>query len=316
MKRRAFLPLTAALAVAPRLARAQPAIPVIGILDPADPTEFVTEFRKALAELGHVEGRTIRLEIRSGESNPEIVARRAAELVQLKVSIIVTRLTTALRAAMRATTDIPIVMSGVGNPVELRLVASLARPGGNVTGMSLGGLQLSAKRVQIIREVLPAARRMAFIGNAGDPTSRLLLSSLEDPGRGVGLQFLPLIGTAEGLEALLGALARDRPDAVFTMTNLPEGPIAAFALKERLPLFATRRSAVEAGALLSYGGRLDDQYRGAAVYVDKILKGAKPASLPVEEPSRFELFINMKTVKALGLTLPRTLVAQAADLIE
>src|SRR5689334_7725933 len=147
MKRRAFLPLTA-LAVAPRLAHAQPAMPVIGILDPADPTEFVTEFRKALAELGHVEGRTIRLEIRSGESNPEIVARRAAELVELKVAIIVTRLTTALRAAMRATTDIPIVMSGVGNPVELRLVASLARPGGNVTWMSLGGLQLSAKRVQ------------------------------------------------------------------------------------------------------------------------------------------------------------------------
>ena len=203
-----------------------------------------------------------------------------------------------------------------GDPLAQGLVASLARPGGNVTGMSLGGLQLSAKRVQIIREVLPAARRMAFIGNAGDPTSRLLLASLEDTGRAVGLQFLPFIGTAEGLDASLGALARDRPDAVFTMTNLPEGQIAAFALKERLPLFATRRSAVEAGALLSYGGRLDDQYRGAAVYVDKILRGARPASLPIEEPSRFELFINTRTARTLGLTLPRTLVAQAAELIE
>jgi putative ABC transport system substrate-binding protein len=316
MKRRAFIPLAVGCTVAPMAAFTQSRIPVVGVLDPGDQPDFVNEFRKTLAGLGYVEGKTIRLEVRSGENNADILDHRASELVRLKVDVIATRLTTALRAAMRATTDIPIVMCAVGGPVETRLVASLARPGGNVTGMSLGGIQISPKRMEIVRGALPTARRIAFISNAGDPFSTLLTSTMGEIGRGLGLQPLQLPSTTEGMETMLATLVRERPDAVYTMANLPQQPIAETALKAGIPLFATQRSGVVAGALMSYGGRLDDQYRGAAIHVDRILRGAKPASLPVEEPSRFEMFINMKTARTLGIVLPRTLLAQADELIE
>ena len=315
MKRRAFVPLATVLALAPVRGRAQP-MPVVGVLDPGDPAEFVSEFRKTLTGLGYVEGKTIRLEIRSGENNAGTLDRRAAELVELKVAVIATRLTTALRAAMRATADIPIVMCAVGGPVETGLVEGLARPGRNVTGMSLGGIQISPKRMEIVRDALPAAKRIAFFSNAGDPFSTLLTSTMGEIGRGLGLQPLHLPSTAGSLEASLATLVRERPDAAYTMANLPQQPIADAALGAGIPLFATQRSGVKAGALLSYGGSLDEQYRGAAIHVDRILRGAKPASLPVEEPSRFEMFINMKTARTLGIAIPARLLAQAEELIE
>ena len=300
----------------PAVGIGQPKIRTVGILDPGDPTPFLSEFRKGLSGLGYVEGKTIRLEVCMAESKIELLPRLAEELVRLKVDVIVARLTTALRAAMQATKEIPIVMTAVGGPVETGLVASLARPGGNVTGMSLGGVQLAGKRVQLIHEVLPAMRRLIFIANSGDPFSDTIAATMADVARGLPVQTTSVTTSAAELETAFAVLARERPDAIHTMANLPTKPIAELALKNRIPLFATQRSAVEVGALLSYGGRLEEQYRGAAVYLDKILRGAAPASLPVEEPSRFELTINMKTARALGLAIPPTLLAQADEIIE
>jgi len=315
MKRRAFIPLAAGFVLS-RPTTAQTRVPVVGILDPADPEAFAGEVRKTLSGLGYVEGTTIRFEVRSGENDGAILARRAEELVRLKVDVIAARFTTALRSAMQATNDIPIVMAAVGGPVETGLVASLARPGGNVTGMSLGGVQIAGKRMQIIREVLPGARRVAMVGYAGDPFTSIFASTMADAGRAVGLEAVPSPATAETQRAMLDELVRERPDAIHTMANLPSKPTVDAALAARIPLFSTQRSGVVAGALMSYGGRLDEQFRGAAVHVDRILKGAKPASLPVQEPSRFELFINMLTARALGITIPPTLLAQADELIE
>lgn len=316
MKRRAFVSFASGLAVAPIAAVAQPRMPVVGVLDPGDSAEFVSDLRKTLAGLGHVEGKSIRFEIRSGHSAVDVLARGAEELAHLKVDVIVVRLTPALRAAMQATREIPIVMAAVGAPVETGLVASLARPGRNVTGMSLGGVTLAAKRLQIIREAVPSVRRLVSLVNTHEPYSEIVAATFEQAGRPLGLQTVSIRTTAGTLHAGLAQLERERPDAIHTLASLPIEPIVQAAFKLRTPLFATQRSAVEAGALMSYGGLLDEQFEGAAIYVDKILRGAKPASLPVEEPSRFELFINMKTAGALGLTIPRTLLAQADTLIE
>jgi len=296
LKRRAFLGLASGLAFAPAATLAQ-RMPVVGVLDPGDPAEFVGELRKALNGLGYIDGKTLRLEVRSGRNSADVLARAAEELVRLKVDVIAVRLTPALRAAMQATQDIPIVMAAVGAPVETGLVASLARPGGNVTGMTLGGVTLAAKRLQIVREVVPSVGRLAVLINSHEPYGEIVGATFEQAGRQLGMQPILIRTTADSLNTALAQLERDRPDVIQT-------------------LFATQRSAVEAGALMSYGGRLQEQFEGAAVYVDKILKGARPANLPVEESSRFELSINMKTAKALGLTLPRILVAQADTLIE
>ncbi|HZQ00616.1 MAG TPA: ABC transporter substrate-binding protein [Reyranella sp.] len=288
----------------------------MGVLDPGDPTEFATEFRNALIGLGYIEGKNIRLEIRSGGNNADTLARRAEELVRLKVDVIAVRLTPALRAATQATHEIPVIMSSVGSPVETGFVASLAHPGGNVTGMSLGGVPLSAKRLQIIREVLPSLRRLAVVTNRDEPYSEMIASTMDRLGSEFGIQTIEIRTTGSTLVASLATMEHERPDAIFALASLPAQPIAEVALRLRMPYFSTQRTAVEAGALMSYSGRLDEQFQGAAMYVDKVLKGAKPANLPVEEPSRFELSINMKTARVLGITIPRTLLAQADALIE
>jgi putative ABC transport system substrate-binding protein len=316
MKRRAFIHLSVAGTAAPVMVAAQSRMPVVGVLDPGDPAQFLREFRTALGSLGHVEGKTIRIEVRSGRNNSEVLARAAGEMVRLKVDVITARLTPALRAAMQATQDIPIVMVAVGAPVETGLIGSLARPGGNVTGMSLGGVTLVAKRLQIIRTVVPSLRRLASLLNTHEPYTEIIASTFEQVSQSFGVQTISIRTSADSLGAALAQIERDQPDAIHVLASLPPAAIAQLALRLRLPLFATQRSAVEAGALMSYGGRLDEQFEGAAYYVDKILKGVKPASLPVQEPSRFELLINMKTAAVLGLALPRTLVAQADTLIE
>lgn len=287
----------------------------MGVLDPGDPTPFLDDFRSALGALGYVEGKNIRLEVRMAESRPELLPRYAEELVRLKVDVIVARLTTGLRAAMQATRDIPIVMTAAGGPVETGLIASLARPGGNVTGISLGGVQLASKRLQFIRYAVPSMRRLALVSNGLDPFSAVIAASLTEAAQAVSVQTISVNAGPAELEAAFAAL-RERPDAIHTMANLPAKTIAELALKNRIPLFATQRSGVEAGALISYGGRLEEQYRGAAIYVDRILRGAAPESLPVAEPSHFELTINMKTARALGLTISPTLLAQADEIIE
>lgn len=316
MKRRAVLGMLAgAMAMRPAVGIGQSRIRTVGILDPGDSTPFLSEFRKGLSGLGYVEGQNIHLDVRSAESRSDLLPGLAGELVQLKVDVIVARLTTALRAAMQATKDIPIVMIAAGGPVEAGLIASLAKPGGNVTGMSLGGVQLAGKRVQLIREAVPSLRRLALVANASDPYSEVIAASLTEAARSLSVQTISLNTSPQALDAAFAALP-ERPDAIQAMANLPADLVAGLALRTRTPLFTTQRSGVEAGALLSYGGRLEEQYRGAAVYVDKILKGASPASLPVEEPSHFELTINMKTARTLGIVIPPALLAQADDLIE
>jgi putative ABC transport system substrate-binding protein len=316
MKRRALVSLAPGLAFAPAMALAQSRMPVVGVLDPGDLPEFADDLRKALAGLGHVDGKSLRLEVRSAHNSSEGLVRNAQELVRLKVDVIVVRLTPALRAAMQATRDIPIVMAAVGAPVETGLVASLTRPGGNVTGMSLGGMTLAAKRLQIVREVVPSVRRLAYLVNSREPYSEIVAATFEQAAKPLGLQILLIRTTTESLETAFAQLERERPDAIHTLASMPIEPVVNKALRLNLPLFATQRSAVEAGALMSYGGRLAEQFEGAAVYVDKILKGAKPASLPIEESSRFELFINMKTALELRIAIPRHLLAQADELIE
>lgn len=318
MKRRALLSLAAgAAALRPAAGSAQTKVWTVGILDISATSGFAAELRKALDGLGYIEGRNIRFETRVSENTPAALRRHSDELVALKVDVIATRLTPALQAAKEATKSIPIVMTATGGPVEARLIASLARPGGNITGMSLGGVQVTGKRFQLIRETLPAMRRLVVVSNAQDLFTPLFVSHLAAAGRAFGVETTAVTVDRIGeLEAAFAANVRERPDAMQILANLPAGPIIALAANHRVPLFSTQRDAVVAGALMSYSGRLQEQYRGAAVYIDKILKGAAPADLPVEEPRQFELAINLKTAKALGLSIPANLLVQADDLIE
>jgi putative tryptophan/tyrosine transport system substrate-binding protein len=318
MKRRAFLAFgLGATLLHPGIAVGQAGLRTIGVLDGGDPDSMLAEVRQVLRELGQVEGKTYRFEIRSGSNVPTTLRRHADELVRLKVNVLLVRLTPPLRAAMAATSSIPIVMAAVGSPVESGMIATLVRPGGNVTGMSLGGVQLTGKRLQLMRQFLPSMRRLAVVGIAVDPYADLYMSGVEQVGQELGLQVtLVKVAGPQDLSQAFAAMERERPDAIHTMANLPTAALLPLSLNGRVPLFATQRSAVEAGALMSYGGRLEEQYRGAAIHVDKILKGAQPASLPVEEPSRFELVINAKTAKTLGLAVPALLLAQADETIE
>ena len=316
MRRRAFLPLAfGAVLLQPADGIGQTRLRTVGVLDSGDPGPLLDELRKTLSGLGYGE-QTLRFELRRA-GDPDGLRRHAEELVALKVDVIVARLTPALRAAMNATRTIPIVMTACGGPVEIGLIASLAHPGGNVTGMSLGGMNLLGKRLQVIREVLPGVRHVAMIAAGADPFSRVILSGTEAKGRELGIKVTPMpIDSIQQLEPKFSALGSDRPQAIHTMANVPAEPVIAFAIKNRIPLFPTQRNAVEQGALASYGGLLEEQYRGAAIYVDKIFKGARPAELPVEEPQRFELVINLKTAKSLGLAIPPILLVQATELIE
>jgi putative ABC transport system substrate-binding protein len=322
MNRRAFIALasvTATLRAGP--GSGQPGPRIIGILDTGNPDAFLSALRKALGGLGQVEGKDIGFEARGGEGSAEILRQRAEELVNLKVDIIAVRLTPALRAAMAATKTIPIVMAGVGGPLEVGLVPSLSRPGGNVTGMSMGGIQLTGKRLQLMRETVPSMRRLAFVSIPGDSYANryaeIMAQTMAQEARSVGIETVPvMVSRPQDLDSAIGGIAGGRPDAILALANVSADTVAAVALKHRLPVFATQRFVTDAGGLMSYGGRLDDQYRGAAIHIDKILKGALPANLPIEEPSRFELVINVKTANALGIVIPASVVAQADELIE
>jgi putative tryptophan/tyrosine transport system substrate-binding protein len=317
--RRRTLTLTAlgAVLLRPADGMSQARVRTIGVLDAGDPGSMLAELRAGLSALGHVEGKTYRLEIRSGANVPTALRRHADDLVRLKVDVLLVRLTPPLRAAMAATSSIPIVMAAVGSPVESGLIASLGRPGGNVTGMSLGGIQLAGKRLQLMRQLVPGLRRLTLVAIAADAYADLYMSGAAQVGRELGLEVTETkLADVHELPAAIAAIERERPDAIHTMANLPLDAVLQLSLNGRVPLFPTQRNAVEVGGLMSYGGRLEEQYRGAATYIDKILKGADPASLAVEEPSRYELVINMRSVKALGLSVPGLLLAQADEIIE
>jgi putative tryptophan/tyrosine transport system substrate-binding protein len=321
MRRREFITLLGSVATGwPLVARGQPRkVPTIGVLVVVAPgsEQFWRLFRDDMAELGYVEGQNIRYEYRSDQGQVGRLPEMAAQLVRLDVDLIVTWFTPAAQAAKAATHDIPIVMALAGDPVATGLVDSLNRPGGNVTGISGANAELSGKCVELIREMLPSAHRVVALANAPDPFSKPFVDQIRARGIATGTVIdAKMLHSAEELEAVFQEMAAERPDAIIVQPSLPAKRAAELAVKYRIPAVSTLRQFAEQGGLMSYGGMLAYVYRRAAIYVDKILKGAKPTDLPIEQPSQFELILNMKTAKALGLAVPSSLLARADEVIE
>jgi putative ABC transport system substrate-binding protein len=327
MRRREFLGHLGGAAASswPLAARAQqPAkratVGYLGANTPSAEAHRLAAFSRRLGELGWVEGRTIAIEVRWAEGRNERFAEIAAELVRLKVDVIVTAGTAAIVAAKQATSTIPIVFAVAGDPVATGLVASLARPGGNVTGLSIQATDLTGKRLELLREAAPGLRRLAILGNAGAPVVVLEMRQLSQIARTLGLEVTTSeIRRAEDIASAFEAF-KERADALYVcadpliVTNRLR--ISSFALAAQLPTMYGQRENVEAGGLLSYGANFPDLHRRAADYVDRILRGAKPADLPVEQPTKFDLVINLTTAKAIGLTVPRMLLGRADEVIE
>jgi putative ABC transport system substrate-binding protein len=321
MRRREFITLLGGAAAAwPLAARAQqPGLPKIGVLVTSDPEPFWSQFREGLRASGYIEGQNIQFEFRSANRKPDLLGEMADELVRRKVDIIVASLTPAVLAAKQATSEIPIVMAPAGDPVRTGLISSLARPGGNITGISSTTAELFAKTLELIREVLPSTRRVAVLANAAieaDPFAIPFVEQIEKAGRtlGIAIQTTRIRGEGE-LEAAFAAINKEGADAVMVQGSLPRKPASDLALKHRLPLIGGSLL-IQEGGLISYSANQHDMLRRAAYYIDRILKGVKPADLPVEQPTRFELIVNLKTAKALGLDVPSTLLARADKVIE
>jgi len=321
VNRRKFIASLSGVAAAwPLAARAQqPKLPTIGalVIGNIDPEQFWREFRQGLRDLGYVEGRNIRFEFRSAEGHLDRLPELAAELVRLKVNVIVTWFTPTALAARQATHEIPIVMAETGDPIGTGLVASLPRPGGNVTGMASVAAELSGKCVQLIRDMLPSARSVTALANATDPFSKPFLEQIKLGGEATGTTVNAIeVRSSEEFEHAFVGMEQDRPDAVIVQPSLPTKRAADLAVKHRVPAVSVPRWFAEQGGLLSYSAKYVELFRHAAVYVDKILKGSQPADLPVEQPTHFELVINLKTARALGLEIPPTLLARADAVIE
>ena len=318
MKRREFITLLGGAAAAwPLMARAQGSkLPRVGVLVPADPEPFWSAFRAGLRERGYIQGQNIALEFRSAEGKLERLRGLADEFVHRKVDVIVAHQTPAVIAARQATTETPIVMAGAGDPVGTGLISSLVRPGGNITGLSATSAETGAKTLELIREVLPSTRRVAVLANAPDPFSRVLVEQIENGGRTLGIAIQPIrVRGADEFNAAFAAMVDERADAVIVQGTLPRKPAIDLALEHRLPLIGVNPFARE-GGLMSYSARQPDLFGRAAYYVARILNGAKPADIPVEQPTKFDLVINLKTAKALGLEVPPTLLARADEVIE
>ena len=320
MKRRAFITLLGGAVVWPLAARAQQAgkLPTVGFLgsNASAWSTWTAAFVQRLRELGWFEGRTIAIEYRWSEGRPERNAEIAAEFVRLKVDVIVTN-NFALPTLMQATEVIPIVFPLGTDPVGGGLVASLARPGGNITGLSMQSTDLAGKRLELLREGLPRLRRLATIGNAGNPQAVLEMGEVQAVARGLGIEVAPLkIRRAEDIAPAFETL-KAQADALYVVgdalisANLTR--IMTFSLGARLPMIFNARAFVQAGGLMSYGPNF---FRRTAELVDKILRGTKPGDIPVEQPSRFELVINLTTAKVLGLTIPESFILRADEVIE
>jgi putative ABC transport system substrate-binding protein len=316
-----FAPCSAVDAQQPRK------VPRIGYLSSSDPATESTRsepIRRALVELGYIEGQNIAIEYRYAEGKRDRLPELAAELVRLKVDIFVAAGgNVTVRAAKNATKTIPIVMAGSGaDPIEAGLVESLARPGGNVTGVTNLGPELGGKRLELLKEAVPKIARVAVLYDpANQPGIRDVKKLLPVTARALGLTIQPWeVRAADGFEKVFAALDKQRPDGLYVLGGPLMGAkgkhIADFALKSRLPSMYNNREAVDAGGLMYYGADLADSYRRVAYYVDKILKGAKPADLPVEQPTKFELVINLKTAKQIGLTIPPNVLARADRVIK
>jgi putative ABC transport system substrate-binding protein len=316
-----------ALLAAPLAAGAQRAgsVPRLGYLSAASSSDprsqrSLDAFRQGLRDLGYLEGQSITIEYRWAEGKYERLPGLAAELVRLKVDVIVTAIVPALQAAQHATKEIPIVMAVVVDPVTVGVV-SLARPGGNITGLSMIAPELVGKQLELLREVVPKVSRVAVLWNPANLGNAPQLREAKAAARALGVRLQPV--EAQGpseIDRAFAAIMRERAGALLVLVDSvlvsQREQIAGLAAKNRLPAVYGLGSHVEAGGLMAYGANLFDLYRRAATYVDRILKGAKPADLPIEQPTKFELVINLKTAKALGLTIPRSVLARADELIE
>src|SRR5262249_27254575 len=283
-------------------------------------SEWVAAFVQRLHEVGWFEGRTVAIDYRWAEGRDERYAELAAEFVRLKVDVIVTSGTPAVMASQRATSTIPIVFATAGDAVGNNLVASLARPGGNVTGLSTLGADLAGKRLELLREVVPGLGRLAILGNAGNPFIVLEVEEVQAAARKLGLEVVTLeIRHASDIMSAFDTL-RGGSDALYVCTdalaNANRIKINILAVGARLPTMHGSRDYVEAGGLMSFGVNYPDLFRRAADYVDKILRGAKPSDIPVEQPTKFDLIMNLTTAKALGLAIPSQLLARADEVIE
>jgi putative tryptophan/tyrosine transport system substrate-binding protein len=279
--------------------------------------QFERLFQSSLRQMGYVEGKNIRLEFRSDDGQASRLPALAAELVRLNVDVIVTWFTPAATAAKAATKSIPIVCADCGDPVGTGLAASLAQPGGNLTGIAAGTAQLSGKMVEFIREIPPSDRRVVVLVNAPDPFSKSFLAQTRLAGKAIGTAIDPImIRDAGQLDAAFAAIRKNLPAAVIVQPSLPTKRVAKLALEERIPAACADREFVYAGGLMAYYPEEAEIYRRAAVFVRKILNGANPADLPIEQPTRFALAINLQTAQVLGLTLPPALLARADEIIE
>jgi putative tryptophan/tyrosine transport system substrate-binding protein len=327
MNRREVITLLGGAAAAwPSVAQAQqpvklPTVGFLGATTPSAQEKWTDAFVQRLRELDWIEGRTIAIEYRWAEGRTDRAAEVFAEFVRLKVEVIVTHPTPLALAAKQATSLIPIVFAVAGDPVGTGLVASLARPGGNVTGLSLQITDTVSKRLELLREVVPGLRRLAMLANIGNPNAVLEMREVQAVAAATfGLEIASLeIRRAEDIAPAFEAL-KGRAEALYVCTdplmNTQRVRINTFGLNARLPSMGGFPEFVEAGGLISYGANFPALFRRAAVFVDKILRGAKPADIPVEQPTKFDLVLNLKTAKALGLEVPPTLLARADEVIE
>ena len=322
MRRREFITVLGGAAMWPLAAQAQQStdgrIPRIGIIDDAP---IWDHFRQGLHDNGYVIGQNVALEYRAAQSNVDLLRRAALELAALPVNVLVTNGTPATRAARQATSTIPIVMIGVGDPVRAGLVTNLARPEGNVTGNSQLSPELIGKRLEILKDYVPDLARVAFLWNPDNDSNLAFLEELIIAVPALGLQLISVpMRTSDDFEAVIAAMMRRQPNAFVTTGDLliqrHIREIIDFMAKHRLPAIYQLKENVRSGGLMAYGTSLPDLFRRGAWYVHRILQGAKPAELPVEQPTKFEFAINLKTAKALGLTVPSSLLSRADEIIE
>ena len=297
---------------------------VVGVLrhgDRLSSEAYVAAFKQGLQELGYIEGRNLTLQLRFADGKAERLAVLAEELARLKVDIIIAGDTPSTRAAQRATSVIPIVIATSTDPVGSGLVASLARPGGNTTGLSNMASDISPKRLEMLAILVLKLSRVAVLLNSSNPATRAELKSLEEANKRAGLKLLALEAeTPEQIERAFAAMVKQRVEGVVitndALFNQQRNQIAGLALKNRIPSVSGIRAGAEAGLLISYGQNVNENYRRAATYVDKIIKGAKPADLPVEQPTTIELVINLKTANTLGIKFPQSILVRADKVIE
>jgi putative ABC transport system substrate-binding protein len=326
MKRRKFITLVIAAAVSPFTAYAQPITEPrrIGLLSPFTPSDTAAwhqAFLRGLEDLGWIDGKNITIEYRYAEGNDDRLGALLTDLKRLKVEIIVTAVTSDTLAAKNAATDVPVVMAAAGDPVATGIVQSLARPGGNVTGLSQMNPELNGKRLELLKQIAPNVSSVAVLLNPDDPISALGLKEFELAAQKAGIDVRSLeVRDTPALDRALRDAASAHANALAIMPNpvfvVNLRRIADFALENRLPSFFHLREFAAVGGLMSYGVDRNDLFRRAASYVDKILKGARPADLPIEQPTKFELVINLKTARLLGLTVPPSLLVAADEVIE